>query len=181
MPPKAWRRSRGELGGGKGVGEWGVWTQDLPDQDGMGEEVAAEEEEMEAAAWIPRLVRGASEKCLRPGGGGGGAALNPTASTCKHWGGSAGSHALTYMLHLFEEREMEREERREEGRAGEGRLMSELEGGAAVHWESERHGAPAGGGAGKWKGSGVQGVLRRKCCVIAQQQRLSTLVLFPPA
>lgn len=48
--------------------------------------------------------------------------------TCKHTGSSAGSHTLTYMLHL---EEMERKR--------EGQLMREVEGGAAVHRENERH------------------------------------------
>lgn len=52
--------------------------------------------------------------------------------TCKHSGGSAGSHTLTYMLHLEETK-----------RQREGQLMREVEGGAAVHWENERHRAPA--------------------------------------
>lgn len=52
--------------------------------------------------------------------------------TCKHTGGSAGSHTLTYMLHL------EETERKKEGQ-----LMREEEGGAAVHWENERHRALA--------------------------------------
>lgn len=46
--------------------------------------------------------------------------------TCKHTGSSAGSHTLTYMLHLAETE-----------RKREGQLMSEVEGGAAVHREKE--------------------------------------------
>lgn len=61
--------------------------------------------------------------------------------TCKHSGGSAGSHTLTYMLHL-EETERKRE----------GQLMREVEGGAAVHWENERHRALAARGVEKkWR------------------------------
>ena len=52
--------------------------------------------------------------------------------TCKHTGGSAGSHTLTYMLHLAETE-----------RKREGQLMREVEGGAAVHWENEWHRAEA--------------------------------------
>lgn len=64
--------------------------------------------------------------------------------TCKHTGGSAASHTLTYMLHLAE---MGREERKREGR-----LMREVEGGAAVLWEDERLRAEAARGVGKkWR------------------------------
>lgn len=61
--------------------------------------------------------------------------------TCKHTGGSAGSHTLTYMLHLAETE-----------RKREGQLMREVEGGAAVHWENERHRAKAARGVEKkWR------------------------------
>lgn len=58
--------------------------------------------------------------------------------TCKHTGGSAGSHTLTYMLHLAETE-----------RKREGQLVREVEGGAAVHWENERHRAQAARGVEK--------------------------------
>lgn len=61
--------------------------------------------------------------------------------TCKHTGSSAGSHTLTYMLHLAETE-----------RKREGQLMREVEGGAAVHWENERLRAQAARGVEKkWR------------------------------
>lgn len=52
--------------------------------------------------------------------------------TCKHTGGSAGSHTLTYMLHLADGEE-------------EGGAAERERGGAAVHWENEHRAEAAKG------------------------------------
>lgn len=97
MPPKAWRQ--------------GCRIQDRMDSNGKERDICSDENPLSEGHLRNAFVL---SRCAKSG--------SSDRLTCKHTGGSAGSHTLTYMLHLAETE-----------RKREGQLMREVEGGAAVH------------------------------------------------